>query len=130
MEGVYPITCNGKTIGQVQFARKGLYYHFYCQCSYSETTVCRLMIRCGKWVEKLGIMVPEGNCFVLRKKVPVKNIPDHKPDFFILTELENQERGIFVPISSDEPFEYLSNLTNAVFQNRDGVIGAWIPNIK
>ena len=130
MDGGYPITWNGKTIGQVQVARKGLYYHFNCHCSYDETAVCRLMMRCGTWIEKLGVMVPEGSFFVLKKQVPVKNIPHGKPDFFILSEMESQETGLFVPISSEEPFAYLSCLENAVFENRDGVIGAWIPDIN
>ena len=129
MQGRYPITWNGKTIGQVQILLKGLYCHFYGECSYNETAVCRLMMRCDAWVEKLGIMVPEGNLFVLKKQIPAKKIPDEKLEFFILSELEGQEAGIFVPISSEEPFEYLTNMKNAVFENRDGVIGAWIPNI-
>lgn len=130
MEGQYPVTRNGKNIGQVQIVRKGLYYHFCCQCSYDETSVCRLMMRCGDHTQKLGVMVPEGKLFVLKKQIPVKNIPKEKPEFFLLSEIEKQETGIFVPISSDEPFEYLSVLENAVFENRDGIIGAWIPDIK
>ena len=130
MQGRYPIMWNGKNIGQVQVVRKGLYNHFYGQCNYNDTSVCRLMMRCGAWVEKLGVMVPEGDVFILKKQIPAKNIPNEKPDFFILSEMKDEKQGIFVPISPDEPFEYLSCLKAAVFENRDGVVGAWIPNIK
>ena len=130
MQGQYPITSSGKNIGQVQIVRKGLYYHFFCQCSYDASSVCRLMMRCGDQTQKLGVMVPEGIFFVLKKQIPVKNIPKEKPEFFLLSEIENQETGIFVPISPDEPFEYLASLKNAVFENRDGIIGVWIPDIK
>ena len=72
-------------------------------------------------------MVPEGERFVLNKQVPVKHFESGNPVFFILGESENGQKGLFIPIASDAPFEHLSKLKAAVLENREGVIGAWIP---
>ena len=129
MEGIYPIYWDEKTIGQVQISRKGLYYLFVCKCSFTESCVCRLMIRCGTKTERIGILVPEGDAFVLKKQIPIKNFHSEKPVFYILCDIPGDKKGLFVPVTPKEPFRYLSKLQNAVFANQEGIQGVWIPDI-
>ena len=126
MEGCYPIVCSGKAVGQVWVIRNSLYYQFRAQCSYGGDSVCRLMIRCGDVTMKIGIMVPVNGNFSLNKQIPVKHFKDENPTFFLPSEVEKEEEGTFIPIYADKPFLHLSQLQNAVFENRDGVMGAWI----
>ena len=130
MEGFYPITLHETNIGQVQICHKGLYYQFLCRCRYDEDSICKLMIRHQGKTEKLGIMVPEKEEFILKKQIPIKNFGDEVPDFFVYSETDNRDDGIFVPISPEQPFEYLSCLENASLVHRDGGAGAWIPEGK
>ena len=127
MEGTYPIHLDQNRIGEARISRRGLYYHFVCSCSYDRQSVCRLMIRWEDKVEKLGVMVPDGERFVLQKQIPVKHFGKGSPVFFVPGERETSQKGIFIPILNDAPFEHLSKLQNAVLENRKGVIGAWIP---
>lgn len=130
MEGIYPIVSGTEPVGEVQVYPKGLYYHFRCRCIHDQECVCRLMIRCGNQVEKLGIMVPEGEYFVLNRQIAKKHFVDESPVFFLLGDLKEAENGLFIPISSEEPFEHLSRLQDAVLENREGILGAWIPEEK
>lgn len=126
MEGKYTIFYRGKQIGQVLVDREGLYYHFRCKCKFEEDAVCKLMYQYNNDSYVLGIMVPEADVFVMEKRIAIKHFEEGTPYFFIPWDTAS-ERGMFVPISPDEPFGYLAKLTDAFLSYKNGRIGAWIP---
>ena len=83
MEGVFDITLGGRPVGQAAVFREGLYLYFDCRCCLSGETVCRIRVRCGEKEADLGIPVPEGRDFVLRKKLPAKKLGDGVPEFWV-----------------------------------------------
>lgn len=126
MEGSYPVFMGGETVGRVQVTRQGLYYRFAGRCQLSAEVMCRLQVTCGQTVRDLGIFVQEGNCFVLSARVPVKQLGGGKPQFCIKPHHRPME-GLFVPVSPEEPFAYLSRVKAAYLENRGGVTGLVIP---
>lgn len=122
MEGVYEITLGGRAVGQAAVFQNGLYLYFECRCRLSGETVCRIRVRCGGKEEDLGIPVPEGREFVLRRKLPAKRLGTGVPEFRVepkRTELPED----WVPVRAEEPFAYLTRLQNAFLEVRDGQVG-------
>lgn len=127
MEGRYSVFQNEKVIGEVDVSRQGLYYRFFCRCNYHGDNFCRLMIQLGDTEVSLGIMVPEGPEFILEKRLPVKKFGMETPVFYIPYPKDPSPEGMFVPISKDEPFLWLTKLRKAFLIHHDGRVGAWIP---
>ena len=122
MEGSYPILQGNESIGSAQIVRQGLYYCFDCHCDLCGEVVHRLTVTCGGNTHNLGIPVPEGELFVLRTKLPVKQLGEGMPQ--IRAQPMHKPMGAaFVPISPEEPFTYLSRLKDGFLEIRDGVPG-------
>jgi len=126
MEGKYEILMGGKSIGTVSVTRQGLYYCFACRCCFSGDVMYRLSVICDGQTHSLGIPVPEGEAFVLHTRLPVKRLGEGKPEFRALPK-HRGVGGVFVPISPEEPFSYLSRLKDAFLEIRDGKMGLVIP---
>ena len=122
MEGNYPIYHGTQQVGQANITRRGLYYQFDCRLWLSGEVVFRLQVCCGDIVESLGIPVPEGSAFVLRKMLPANRFGREKPIFRILPKHELLEET-FIPLRPEEPFAYLSRLQNAYLQRRGDQLG-------
>lgn len=122
MEGTYQILMGEKSVGDVQVSRQGLYYCFSCRCRLSGEVVCRLTVTCGGETHSLGVPVPEGEVFVLRARLPVKRLGEGQPVFQVAPKHKHLS-GIFVPLSPEEPFRYLSRLHNAVLERRGEQLG-------
>lgn len=122
MEGTYQILLGNESVGEVQVTRQGLYYCFFCRCSLSGEIMCRLTVSCGGQTHSLGVPVPEGEWFVLRARLPMKRLAEGEPVFRIAPK-HKQLSGIFVPLSPEEPFHYLSRLQNAVLERRGEHLG-------
>ena len=126
MEGSYEILMGGKRVGTAQITRQGLYYWFDCRCCLSGDVMCRLAVTCGGKTHSLGIPVPEGESFVLRTRLPVKQLGKGVPE--IRVQPKHRPVGtVFVPLSPEEPFAYLSRLKDAFLEIRDGKAGLVIP---
>ena len=122
MEGVYDITLGGRSVGQAAVFQNGLYLYFDCRCRLSGETVCRIRVKCGGKEEDLGIPVPEGRDFVLRRKIPAKRLGTGVPEF----RLEPKGMRLpenWVPVRAEEPFAYLTRLQDAFLEVRDGQAG-------
>ena len=122
MEGVFDITLGGRPVGQAAVFREGLYLYFDCRCRLSGETVCRIRVRRGEKEADLGIPVPEGRDFVLRKKLPAKKLGDGVPEFWVAPKKVTLPEN-WVPVRAEEPFAYLSRLEDAYLEVRDGQIG-------
>lgn len=124
MEGTYPIYQAEQVIGQAQIARRGLYYHFACRLRLPEKKICRLEVACGGMTENLGVPVPEGKEFFVRKSLPVSRLKDGVPTIRVVQKSANRER--FIPVDPQKPFAYLSRLMEARLGYRDGQPGVII----
>lgn len=122
MEGVFDITLGGRPVGQAAVFQKGLYLYFDCRCRLSGETVCRIRVRRGEKEVDLGIPVPEGRDFVLRKKLPAKKLGDGVPEFWVAPKKVTLPEN-WVPVRAEEPFAYLSRLEDAYLEVRDGQVG-------
>ena len=122
MEGVFDITLGGRSVGQAAVFREGLYLYFDCRCRLSGETVCRIRVRRGEKEADLGIPVPEGRDFVLRKKLPAKKLGDGVPEFWVTPKKVKLPEN-WVPVRAEEPFAYLSRLEDAYLEVRDGQVG-------
>ena len=129
MEQQFPVTINGKVVGKVLLQRQGLYYCFFCRCNLSGNIIYRLIVTCDTVRENLGILVPQGNAFILNTKVPVKRIGEGHMTFILVSKHDNSN-GIFIPISPEEPFAYISRLKNSFLVLRDGTHGICIEKMQ
>ena len=109
-------------MGQAAVFQKGLYLYFDCRCRLSGETVCRIRVRCGEKEEDLGIPVPEGRDFVLRKRLPAKRLGSGVPEFWVAPQKVALPEN-WVPVRAEEPFAYLSRLQDAYLEVRDGQMG-------
>ncbi|MBQ2785904.1 MAG: hypothetical protein IJF02_05325 [Oscillospiraceae bacterium] len=123
--GTYPILRGGEPIGQACVVKKGLYYHFSCRCDLSGEVIYRLTVSCGEKCESLGVPVPEGEGFVLNSRIPVNKLGQGEMTVRAVPKHSKLEEK-FIPISPDEPFEYLRQLEKAVFEKRNGQPGILI----
>ena len=125
MHGNYPILLGQETIGQAVVTKEGLYYTFDCRCDFTGETMFRLHAVCGETETVLGLPVPEGEHFVLRRKVPAKYLGIG--DLTIRAVGKHRlEEGEFIPLSSEEPFSYISRLKNAYLAKKEGAVGVVI----
>ena len=118
MTGMFDIYSGGGSIGTVKVSREGLYYVFDCQCRLQKKEICKVFVDCGEKKIALGTLVPQGDSFVLRTKLPCKHFVDSNWHFST-----NVNEGEFIPIQENTPFLHLKDLKNAVFQIRNGVRG-------
>ena len=120
MVGIYDIHCGGQVVGTAQVSREGLYYRFECRCQFKKKDVCKICITCGDEEMILGTPVPENGDFVLRTRLPIKRFCGGNLEFTIVGDES------FIPVSPDEPFLYLKDLTDAIFAVRNGQCGVII----
>lgn len=127
MEGTYPIIYLGQTMGQAVVKRQGLYWQMDCRCHITGQGMHHLVLTIGQTSRSLGTLVPENGGFVLRTKVAVKHLPEGAPSFRALAK-HPPMTGIFVPLSPEEPFCYLSRLEEGFLQRRGETVGFFLPD--
>lgn len=116
----YSIIYNGNTVGNAIVRREGLYYAFDCQAQMPKGNIYRLKLSDGDKCIELGICVPERNCFVVRKKIPVKYWSGERFNFQITCTQNGEE---FYPVREDRPFAYLKDLHRMKFSVRAEAAG-------
>ena len=129
MEESYEVSFGNVPVGKVQVLREGLYYRFICRCRLTGEVVCRLAVRCGDKLEKLGVLVPSGDSFGLDKKIPVKRLGEGKMEFYLGPNHDNV-MGKFVPICPEEPFAYVERLKDAFLMRQNGQVGILVSDGK
>ena len=127
MTGCYPVRCGCDTVGKLQIEKVGLYYRFVCRCRQNSDSVYRLVAQYETNRIPLGVLVPEGLGTGLDRKLPVKQFPEGEPTFLIVP-VHPQLQGLFIPLSPEEPFAYLSRLKDAFLTEQNGVTGIFLPN--
>lgn len=126
MQSEYLIYLGSNTIGKAQVQRQGLYYRILCKCSLQGNVMHNIWITCGDNEINLGLCAPEGDCFTLRKCIPIKQVGEGQLAFCVRPRHESVA-GRFVPLRADEPFAYLEKLRGAVLEKRGDIQGIVIP---
>ena len=122
MEGNYEVLYGKEAVGKVQLLRQGLYCRIICRCRLSGDQVCRLYAVSDGRQENLGVLVPDGDGFLLDRKIPAKRIGEGTLRF-VLSSGGGLPAGTFVPITPEEPFAYIERLKDAFLQSEHGKIG-------
>ena len=146
MEMEYEVYLENHIAGKVQLTKQGLYYRVLCHCSLPQNVVYRLYGICGEMQENIGVLMPDGDGFLLDRKIPAKRLtgctkfllsdgsepekevtaePESEPEAEI-TDDTGSDTGTFVPIHPEEPFAYLHKLESAFYEEQNGQIGARI----
>ena len=66
--------------------------------------------------------MPVGDVFCLDTRIPVKKLGDGAL-FFRVVPRNQKPEGVFVPLSPEEPFRYISRLKDAYLEKRNGKVG-------
>ncbi|MGM9590215.1 MAG: hypothetical protein ACI3V0_08610 [Faecousia sp.] len=122
MNEVYEVYYGGASAGKIQLLRQGLYVRLICRCQLPTQEVCRLFVDIGDRRESLGVVVPEGDGFILDKKIPAKRLGEGRLRF-LLSAGRGEKRGSYDPICPEEPYWYIHRLKTAFLQSEHGKAG-------
>jgi hypothetical protein len=153
MAETYDITHESALVGTARMEKQGLYYVFSCRCRLPKEGLYRIHAINGDAREDLGICIPMDGVFGMDKKVPQKRIgegiltfelvpKDWKPQEIVpepepILQVEETVQSVqaeeiappsaveesFIPVSEDEPFDYLDKLEDARVEVRDDQVG-------
>lgn len=115
------------SVGKVQVEKEGLYYHIRCRCRIAGDIMNRLEVKCEHGKTDLGVLIPMDGGFGLDTRISISRIGQGKMEFQVLPKHDKMQERIFVPISPEEPFRYLSKLKDARLDIRGGEKGISIP---
>ena len=119
---MYDVFLNEKAVGTVEVRQEGLYFHFTCRCCPEERDMIRLWMSCGEKEMDLGLCVPMDGAFGTEKRIPARQCGTGIPQFF-LRHKDDTFRGRFIPLSPEEPFQYLHKLETAFLERRGTRLG-------
>lgn len=153
MEGIYAVMYRGEQVGKLQMQKQGLYCRLQCRCQLPGDDIYRLRMLTGEDSIHIGVLVPEGDGFLLDKKIPAKRIPSGELNFSVrgnrdaevrepekteekpeetpeetpeqIQESEPEEKA-FIPISEEEPFPALEQVRSSVLAWQDDQPGLFI----
>lgn len=114
------ILLNQEKVGSATVIRRGLYWCFDCWCALPGLCFLEVCSKHGR--ERLGIPVPEGGRFHLKKQIPVSRLGDGAMTIAAV----RKGSGRFVPVDPEKPFTALSELSQGTYQQRDGQPGVLI----
>lgn len=126
MEGTYEVCYGDAVCGKVQLLRQGLYFRVICRCRYPGNQVLRLYALRDRNREMIGVVIPEGDGYVLDKKIPAKRLGSGTVRFLLSSGM-GVPQGTFVPICPEEPFAYIERLKDAFLASEQGRVGIRIP---
>ncbi len=121
MDGFFEVYQGNRIAGKVQLIPQGLYVRVICRCRIEGGQVYRLFAVSGDHRENLGVPVPEGDGFLLDKRIPAKRLAEGVR--FLLSAGAGELNGKFVPICPEEPFLYIDRLKTAFLESEQGKIG-------
>ena len=119
---MYEVFEDEKAVGTVEASREGLYIHFSCRCQPVHREMIRLWMICGEKETDLGLCVPMDGSFGTEKRIPAKQCGPGEPQF-CLRHKDDTRRGKFIPLSPEEPFQYIHRLETAFLEKRGTRLG-------
>lgn len=126
MNTVYAVSYGKEAVGKVQLQKQGLYYRVIFRCRLRDSGIFRLYAAWNGGKENLGVVLPEGDGYVLDRKIPVNRFMEDGLHFYVSSEggyRRERDEGVFCPISPEEPFLYIDRLKTAFLQSENGKIG-------
>lgn len=115
----YQISNGEQIIGVAQVSQEGLYYKIFCRCKLPMNGIHRVYVSNNGVERDLGICVPNGEEFILEKKVPIKHIGQGELKF-LAGKKSGKERVNKVPICRDKPFGAMKAIRRGRFAIYDG----------
>ena len=119
---MYGVFQKGREVGTVEMFREGLYNRFSCRCRPVGEEMMRLWMSCGEVQVDLGLCVPMDGEFGTEKRIPVRLCGTGIPEFTLCPK-DDVPRMDFIPLSPEEPFEYLHRLETAFLERRGTRLG-------
>ena len=119
---MYEVFEDEKMVGTVEAVREVLYIRFSCRCQPSDRDMIRLWMICGEQETDLGLCVPMDGGFGTEKRIPAKQCGPGELTF-CLRHKDDTRRGKFVPLSPEEPFQYIHRLETAFLEKRGTRLG-------
>lgn len=92
MEENYAVMYRGEQVGKLQMQKQGLYCRIQCRCQLPGDDIYRLKMLTGDDSTHIGVLVPEGDGFLLDKKIPAKRIPSGELSFVVRGSREAEVR--------------------------------------
>ena len=121
MVGTYDVSRKDKVVGRCQITKQGLYYLLTCNCSLHDGEFLRLYLQSEGSAMELGVLVPEGDSFTLKKKLPIKSLKQGRPSFYLAEKGKLGSK--FIAVYPEEPFKYLSRIKNSYYAKQEGQSG-------
>ncbi len=119
----YDIDYLGEKVGTASVKKEGLYLSVLCKCSFLKEGIYKIDMVSGGNTVHLGTCIPEGDAYVLQKKVPVKSLTEGNLEFRINSPC-NCGVNKLIPVATDKPFPNISSLKEGrlVIQNGESLI--------
>ena len=121
MEGPYDLYVASEKRGTVTVTGEGLYWKIVCRCDRFLGGMHELEVQAGDRQRKLGLLVPEGEFFVLRTRLPKKQLTQIHG--FVLCPRHGKEDEAFHQVHPEKPFLYLCRLEHARLTKRGNEYG-------
>ena len=115
----YSIYFGDQTIGEATVDKQGLFYNIHCLCRLCGAVPFRVMVK-GDRETDLGLCIPMGDHFGLKSSIPINKVGNSQLEFWISPKHNHKIRDC-VTVSPDEPFRYLSKLTDAYLVSRNEI---------
>ena len=112
---VFDITFHGVIVGNANVEKNGLYYQFQCRCKLDDDAIYRIKVSDGIHDRMLGVCIPDGMDFILKKKVPLKLFSGNS---FIFTVYKSEK--CLIPVKSGVVFPHIDKLEAARLQIVNG----------
>ena len=119
---MYQVFQDEQAVGTVEAIREGLYIRFSCRCQPVHRDMIRLWMICGEKETDLGLCVPMDGGFGTEKRIPAKQCGPGELQF-CLRHKDDTRRGKFIPLSPEEPFQYIHRLETAFLEKRGTRLG-------
>ena len=124
----YDLCFGDKCCGYALAERQGLYFRIECKCHIDDGGRYRVSAGGDRGEVDLGILIPKEKGFGLRASVAMKKLGENLR--FWLVQDNPPTPGVFVSVSADEPFAYLSKLKDAKLAHQNGQVGLRIVDQK
>ena len=123
----YQLCHGGDVIGSVRVIPEGLYRRLVCKCQLCGEVMYDLVAQCGSRELVIGLLSPQFDSYMLDKKIPAKELGQGVLSFAIRAR-HGGMKGLFVPVSSQSPFAYISNLEQGYLDRRGEHVGIVFPD--
>ena len=109
---IYDLLFEKKKVGTASVKRCGLYVEVVCQCQFQEEGIYKILLTGSYGAMNLGTCVLSEDGFVLKRKIPVKNVGEGEYQFSVITP-KSYNTSHRIPVCANTTFDSISKLRNA-----------------